>query len=36
MLLLMLSYLGLAVFIVVVLGKIIKYLRMPLHVRWEL
>lgn len=36
MLLLMLSYLGFGVFIVVVLGKIIKYFRMPLHVRWEL
>lgn len=36
MLLLMLSYLGFGVFVVVVLGRIIKYLRMPLHLRWEL
>ena len=36
MLLLILSYLGIGVFVVVILGKIIKYFRMPLHVRWEL
>ena len=36
MLLLLLSYLALGVFVVVVLGKILKYYNMPLHVRWEL
>jgi len=36
MLLLMLSYLGIGIFVVVILGKIIKYFTMPLHVRWEL
>jgi nitrate reductase gamma subunit len=32
----MLSYLALGVFVVVVLGKILKYFKMPMHVRWEL
>jgi nitrate reductase gamma subunit len=32
----MLSYLGIGIFVVVILGKIIKYFTMPLHVRWEL
>ncbi|MFH2012531.1 MAG: respiratory nitrate reductase subunit gamma [Pseudomonadota bacterium] len=36
MLLLILSYLGIGIFVVVILGKIIKYFTMPLHLRWEL
>jgi nitrate reductase gamma subunit len=36
MLLQLLSYLALAVLVIVVLAKAVKYSRMPIHLRWEL
>ena len=36
MLLQLLSYLSFAVLVVVVIAKVVKYTKMPLHVRWEL
>jgi len=36
MLLQLLSYLAVVVFVVGILTKVVKYLRMPIHVRWEL